>query len=304
MSAVSIEIDAKKELAMRILQKNLVIIMSQVVNTFIRKPAFNSHRLLSALLSSSSSTSSFHDCQILLSNELSDQLWLEFAKKYGCRVVQLNEPLNKEESMSAWSVIRSGIQLDCVQLTDYYLSGKSKLMNEETMSKWNAIVTKRLKGLQKGTDSKLKLSTTSGYNSELQESIQAVQTASFISRSLQFSLLNLKSISKDDSSPVTIADFTVQAYVIDRLSHYFPNDRFIAEEDSSTLRLPTNSATCDAIITVLETATGESWTRERLYETLDKGKYEGSQKNTGIDINTRVWVLDPVDGTKGMQFPI
>ena len=43
-------------------------------------------------------------------------------------------------------------------------------------------------------------------------------------------------LSKEDSSPVTIADFAVQALVIYCLSESFPSDRFIAEESSELLR--------------------------------------------------------------------
>lgn len=43
-------------------------------------------------------------------------------------------------------------------------------------------------------------------------------------------------VSKDDKSPVTIADFAVQALVIYYLSEAFPSDRFIAEESSELIR--------------------------------------------------------------------
>jgi 3'-phosphoadenosine 5'-phosphosulfate (PAPS) 3'-phosphatase len=53
---------------------------------------------------------------------------------------------------------------------------------------------------------------------------------------------------KDDSSPVTIADLSLQAIIIDKLSKNFPNDKFIAEEDSRSLR--TDSVMSDSIVKV------------------------------------------------------
>ena len=41
---------------------------------------------------------------------------------------------------------------------------------------------------------------------------------------------------KSDCSPVTVADFCVQAMVLSNLRACFPSDRFIAEEDSQLLR--------------------------------------------------------------------
>ena len=56
-------------------------------------------------------------------------------------------------------------------------------------------------------------------------------------RSLQKNLLKGDGIlSKEDKSPVTIADFAVQALVIYYLSECFPSDLFIAEESSELLR--------------------------------------------------------------------
>src|SRR5690606_38862657 len=46
-----------------------------------------------------------------------------------------------------------------------------------------------------------------------------------------------KDLAKDDASPVTVADFAVQALVIDHLRTCFPNDKFVAEE-SSEVRSP------------------------------------------------------------------
>ena len=178
-----------------------------------------------------------------------------------------------------WSVYRSSYLLDSIELLDYYISGKNQLSPLETAEKWNKLTSNRLQSLIKQsissptttTINNNQHTTTIGYlKAELKEALNAVKTASYISRSIQkqMNLTNKShnnngndsdSISKDDLSPVTIADFTVQAIIIDRLSHYFPTDKFIAEEDSSILQLASNTGVCNAIIHAVTAATGEVW---------------------------------------------
>ena len=168
------------------------------------------------------------------------------------------------------------MQLDCAEL---YL-GHQKLSADETAKGWNDIMNHRQRpGANMGDGGKLQ--------AELNEAMAAVHRASFMSRSLQ---KNFLSVSKDDKSPVTIADFAVQALVVDALSKAFPEDKFIAEEDSEALR-DSDPAIRGAVLSALQAATSSVWTEERLYSTVDRGSFTGKAP--------RVWVLDPVDGTKG-----
>ena len=64
------------------------------------------------------------------------------------------------------------------------------------------------------------------------QAIFAVASASTLARRVQCTLKNDQAIAKDDSSPVTVADFAVQALVVHLLSKEFPRDKFIAEETS------------------------------------------------------------------------
>ena len=43
---------------------------------------------------------------------------------------------------------------------------------------------------------------------------------------------------KADRSPVTVADFAVQALIADRLARAFPDDALVAEEDAAMLLRP------------------------------------------------------------------
>ena len=54
-------------------------------------------------------------------------------------------------------------------------------------------------------------------------------------------------ITKDDRSPVTVADFAAQALVGQMLSEAFPDDAMIGEEDSSVLQTPEKRATLEQI---------------------------------------------------------
>ena len=244
------------------------------------------------------------------------------SKKRGCVIYPETHGIQTDETMITWSMHRKRFQLDCTILEPLFL-GKRQLTVEDTARVWDEILTSRnillnrYSKLEKeeevpndtadGTSlpDKNKKETFIGVNlgdggrlqSELNTALAAVQKASFMSRSLQRSLLygdgsngsnnNKVSISKDDKSPVTIADFAVQALVIHSLSQAFPQDKFIAEEDSELLR--SDVAIREGVLTALKSvAPTVPWTEEMLYSTIDKGMFDGTAP--------RVWVLDPVDG--------
>ena len=70
---------------------------------------------------------------------------------------------------------------------------------------------------------------------EVAFAVEAVQQASSLVRMIQ-DVLVTPAITKEDRSPVTIADFASQALIGYMLSNAFPQDFMIAEEDSSALR--------------------------------------------------------------------
>jgi len=82
------------------------------------------------------------------------------------------------------------------------------------------------------------------YLKETLVALAAVRDASRASRSLQTTISATKAAYQkvDDTgaghgsvSPVTAADFMVQALVLGSLANAFPNDRFIAEESGKDL---------------------------------------------------------------------
>lgn len=94
---------------------------------------------------------------------------------------------------------------------------------------------------------------------------------------------------KADRSPVTVADFSVQALVAHRLGQAFPDDPLVAEEDSASLQRPDARPTLQSVLDVLHRAVPDLPANQVL-EAIDRGR--------GIP-GQRFWTLDPVDGTQG-----
>jgi 3'(2'), 5'-bisphosphate nucleotidase len=124
---------------------------------------------------------------------------------------------------------------------------------------------------------------------ELEVALEAVRRASFVCRSVQ-SGMGGDAISKDDKSPVTIADFASQAVVCRALKEAFPDDPIIGEEDSAELKGAEGGHHLPQIQQELEAA-GHSTAPETIYESIDFGNAH--------DYSPRFWTIDPIDGTKG-----
>ena len=143
--------------------------------------------------------------------------------------------------------------------------------------------------------------------SSLLVALAAVRDASQAARSLQRATTT--AYQKRDAtgtghpggvSPVTAADFTVQALILRRLSEAFPEDRFIAEESSAEL-LAAGDATKAAVMRAVRehgaAAFGEdAATEDQVLAAIDLGTTGAAD---GWSRTCRTWVLDPIDGTKG-----
>tara|TARA_R110002003_G_scaffold448_4_gene19844 strand:+ start:7110 stop:8276 length:1167 start_codon:yes stop_codon:yes gene_type:complete len=166
----------------------------------------------------------------------------------------------------------------------------------------------------------------SPYESELQTALQAVHAASLLTKSVLRSLKNnVGAETKDDDSPVTIADFAAQALLICALHAVYPEDRFLGEESADALRQ--NEALADRVWNLVLRAKERACARqdgksdvqmprddaevlmrgfpaskEEMFERIDAG---GKGQVTG---QGRVWVMDPVDGTatfmQGQQYAV
>jgi 3'(2'), 5'-bisphosphate nucleotidase len=98
-----------------------------------------------------------------------------------------------------------------------------------------------------------------------------------------------RSLIKADLSPVTVADFAVQAVVAGLLGENFPDDPLIAEEDSAALRAPGQGDLLAAVTRWAATLLPQA-TPDQVCRWIDRG---------GARATRRAWTLDPIDGTKG-----
>jgi len=96
-------------------------------------------------------------------------------------------------------------------------------------------------------------------------------------------------LAKEDKSPVTVADFALQALLGRSLEMAFPEDTLVAEEDSATLRSTQQQGIQDQVVESVAKSVPEA-TLEEVYQWIDRGGKESAH---------RFWALDPIDGTKG-----
>ncbi|WRX10447.1 Inositol monophosphatase-like - like 1 [Theobroma cacao] len=137
------------------------------------------------------------------------------------------------------------------------------------------------------------------YDKELTAAKKAASLAARLCQKVQKSLLQSDVQSKNDRSPVTVADYGSQALVSFVLQQEFPAEfSLVAEEDSKDLHKDGAQELVDRITKLVNDslASDESYSvtlsTEDVLKAIDSGKSEGGSQG-------RHWVLDPIDGTKG-----
>ncbi len=123
---------------------------------------------------------------------------------------------------------------------------------------------------------------------EVQFAITAMRQASSLARQVQTELAP-SALTKDDRSPVTVADFGVQALFGHFLEQEFPQDPLVAEEDSAPLRDPKAAQALEQVTAYVGRVLPSS-SPDDVCTWIDRGNADPGQ---------RFWVLDPIDGTKG-----
>lgn len=123
---------------------------------------------------------------------------------------------------------------------------------------------------------------------ESQFAIDAVREASVLAARIQREMVG-SGLTKDDRSPVTVADFAVQALVARRLAERLPGAALIGEEQADALRLEEGVTTLDHITEFVRSAIPDA-TPEEVCGLIDRGSGEPGET---------FWTLDPIDGTKG-----
>ncbi|MCC7122911.1 MAG: 3'(2'),5'-bisphosphate nucleotidase [Gammaproteobacteria bacterium] len=129
---------------------------------------------------------------------------------------------------------------------------------------------------------------------ELATARHAVADACAVTRTVQQRLGALQALTKDDRSPVTVADYAAQAVIGLRLGAAFGSFAMIGEESAAALRAQAGGelarAVADAVRTVCPGVSDAA-----VLDAIDCGDHDPAQA-TAI---RRYWTLDPVDGTKG-----
>lgn len=135
------------------------------------------------------------------------------------------------------------------------------------------------------------------YMKELKLAELAVTRASKLTSLVFQNLVAASTVTKEDKSPVTVADFGAQAIVNAVIHQAFPHIPIVGEEDADALRQ--DSAVSDKVWSLVsdilakeDAQVGGIPTQTDLLEKIDLGTYEGS--SSGL-----MWALDPIDGTKG-----
>jgi len=123
---------------------------------------------------------------------------------------------------------------------------------------------------------------------EISFAINAVRSAVTLVKQVQSELVSTK-LTKDDRSPVTVADYASQALVAHLLYQAFPNDPLVAEEDSSGLRNPENRPILEKVTRFVASFSPKA-NSSLVCEWIDRGN---------MTTSVRFWTLDPIDGTKG-----
>ncbi|TIB02013.1 hypothetical protein E3P94_01199 [Wallemia ichthyophaga] len=126
--------------------------------------------------------------------------------------------------------------------------------------------------------------------SELQVALTVVSRAANLAQSVFNKLVTAETVTKNDKSPVTVADYSCQALISLLLSKSFPNDPIVGEEDANDLKQPTESSIqLKNRVTQLVNA---ELSKPQSIDAIDRGTFQGGSSG-------RMWCLDPIDGTKG-----
>jgi 3'(2'), 5'-bisphosphate nucleotidase len=117
--------------------------------------------------------------------------------------------------------------------------------------------------------------------------VDAVLEGCRIARAVAAALIDADTVAKRDRSPVTVADYAVQAVIASVLRERRPEDALVAEEEASDLAGA--AALRERVVRVLR-ARMPNVDEAALLSLLTHGRSDGGD---------RFWTLDPIDGTKG-----
>ncbi len=125
-------------------------------------------------------------------------------------------------------------------------------------------------------------------NTELQFALETVRQAAGLVRAIQQELVE-PALTKDDRSPVTVADFAAQCVTGCMLERVFPHDVLVGEESADPLKESSNEAMLDLVVRYAGRVVTDA-TPTKVCDWIDRGAAQPAK---------RFWTIDPIDGTKG-----
>jgi 3'(2'), 5'-bisphosphate nucleotidase len=122
------------------------------------------------------------------------------------------------------------------------------------------------------------------FDRDVHRAVRMVRDAMRVARSLE---CRTSVSTKPDTSPVTVADFAIQAVVAEQLREAYPGEPLIGEEDAASLRASPHLSR--RVVEVVRQIVPDATIEQVLAWIGDPGPGHSS----------RFWILDPIDGTKG-----
>ncbi|MEM7230426.1 MAG: 3'(2'),5'-bisphosphate nucleotidase [Planctomycetota bacterium] len=125
---------------------------------------------------------------------------------------------------------------------------------------------------------------------DLAAAIPIVARCCVIARRVQTELDHIREVTKDDRSPVTVADFAVQAYIGRHLPAALGDIEIVGEEQSDMLRDEAHATVLQEICEAIN-PDGAPEDPNAVLDAIDACDHDAT--------GARYWALDPIDGTKG-----
>ena len=123
---------------------------------------------------------------------------------------------------------------------------------------------------------------------KIEFALNAVRQAASLAGDIQQEMVSV-ALTKDDRSPVTVADFAAQAVISSFLGKRFPDAILVGEEQADVLRSPEGRETLDRVVNFVSRVI-PGVTPKLVCEYIDRGAAAPGEN---------YWTLDPIDGTKG-----
>jgi len=123
---------------------------------------------------------------------------------------------------------------------------------------------------------------------ELRPAIEIIREASLLAQEVRQTMA-VSAMRKDDRTPVTVADYAVQAVVARALGREGSPVPLVAEESGAALRKPESAELMKIVVDVVRRRVPDA-SSQTVMDWIDRGTSECGE---------RFWTLDPIDGTKG-----